>query len=102
MNSKFKINKKERIVIMNTKEVWQLNDEEFKEIEDLFEKKVALENLTKIVDADNQNLYDKFIKDYGKTVHQFDSWWDKMARKYEWEGKNWWLDFETKKIMTNQ
>lgn len=86
---------------MNIKEVWQLNDDEFKEIEDLFEKKIALENLTKIIDADNQKLYDKLIKDYGKTIHQFDLWWDNMAKKYRWEGKNWWLDFETKKIMTN-
>lgn len=87
---------------MNAREVWQLNDDEFKEIEDLFEKKIALENLTKIIDADNQKLYDKLIKDYGKTVHDFDSWWDKMSRKYDWEGGNLWLDFETKKIMTNQ
>lgn len=87
---------------MNTKEVWQLNDEEFKEIEDLFEKKIALENLTKIVDAKNQELYDKLIKDYGRTVHLFNTWWDKMSKKHDWEGRNWWLDFDTKKIMTNR
>ncbi|CAK7010969.1 CXXX repeat peptide modification system protein [Tissierella sp.] len=87
---------------MNTKEVWQLNDDEFKEIEDLFEKKIALENLIKIVDADSQKLYDKLINDYGKTVHHFDSWWNEMSKKYDWEGKNWWLDFKTKKIMMNQ
>ena len=87
---------------MGMKEVWQLNDDEFKEIEDLFEKKIALENLTKIIDADNQKLYDKLIKDYGKAVHQFDFWWEKMSKKYDWEEKNWWLDFETKKIMANQ
>ena len=58
---------------MKAKEVYKLNDDEFKEIEDLFEKKIALENLTKIIDADNQKLYDKLIKDYGKTIHQFDS-----------------------------
>jgi CXXX repeat modification system protein len=90
------------IMIMDMKEVWQLNDDEFKEIEDLFEKKIALENLTKIIDADNQKLYDKLIKDYGKAVHQFDFWWEKMSKKYDWKGKNWWLDFETKKIMANQ
>lgn len=86
---------------MNAKEVWKLNDEEFKEIEDLFEKKIALENLTRIVDADNKKLYDKLIKDYGKTVHQFNAWWDNMAKRYKWDGRNWWLDFETRKIMTN-
>ena len=84
------------------REVWELNEAEFKEIEDLFEKKIALENLTKIIDTNNQELYDKLIKDYGKTVHQFDSWWNEMSRKYHWEGSNWWLDFETKKIMTNK
>lgn len=86
---------------MGIKEVWKLNNQEFQEIEDLFEKKIALENLTKIIDGDNQKLYDKLIKDYGKTVRQFDSWWDNMAKKYDWEGSGWWLDFETKKIMAN-
>jgi CXXX repeat modification system protein len=86
---------------MSTKEIWQLNDEEFKEIEDLFEKKLALENLSKIIDADNQKLYDKLITDYGKTVHQFNSWWDIMSKKYNRESQNWWLDFKSKKIMAN-
>ncbi|WP_374041660.1 CXXX repeat peptide modification system protein [Tissierella carlieri] len=68
--------------------MWKLNGEEFKEIEDLFEKKIALKNLTKIVDADNQKLYDKLIKYYGKTVHQFNFWWDNMVKKYNWEMNN--------------
>lgn len=88
-------------MMINTKEVWQLNDNEFREIEDLFEKKLALENLTKIVSTDNQMLYDKLIKDYGKTIHLFNDWWSRMSQKYRWEGQNWWLDFDTKKIMSN-
>lgn len=86
---------------MNAKEVWKLNEEDFKKIQDLYEKKLSLENLVKIIDADNQNLYDKLIADYGKTINQFNLWWNTMSIKNNWEGKDWWLDFETKKIMTN-
>ena len=86
---------------MNTKEVCQLSDNEFKEIEDLFEKKLALENLAKIIKADNQSLYDKLISDYGSTVHKFNTWWETMGKKYNFIEKNLWVDFDTKKIMAN-
>lgn len=71
-------------------------------IKDLFEKNIALENLAKIVDADNQKLYNKLIKDYSKAVHHLESRWNKISRKYDWEGENWWLGFEARKTITNQ
>lgn len=82
------------------REVWQLNDEDYKEIEDLFEKKIALENLSKIIDPSNNDLYEKMIKDYGSTVRTFDNWWNIMKEKHQWTAINMWLDFQTKKIMT--
>lgn len=82
------------------KEVWLLTDVEFKEIEDLFERKLALENLTKVVDPSNEALYEKLVKDYGMTVKRFEGWWSIMKNKYNWPGQNWWLDFNTMKIMT--
>lgn len=80
-------------------EVWKLSEEEYREIEDLFEKKVALENLAKILDPDNERLYEKLIKDYGRAVRQFENWWTEMGKKHQWKGSEWWLDFETKTIM---
>ncbi|MDO4799909.1 MAG: CXXX repeat peptide modification system protein [Bacillota bacterium] len=82
--------------------VWKLTEEEYIEIESLFERKIALENLAKIVDSENTALYEKMIADYGRTLRQFNEWWKIMSQKYSWSGKNWWLDFETKEIKTNE
>ena len=43
----------------------------------------------------------KLIKDYGKTIHQFNDWWNTMSKKYNWTGMNWWVDFETRQVLTN-
>ena len=86
---------------MSEKVVGELSNEEFREIEDLFERKLALENITKIIDVEDNKLYEKLIKDYGETVRKFKNWWNVMSKKYNWEGTNWRVDFETKQILTN-
>lgn len=86
----------------SVKEVWQLNDIDYKEIEGLYERKVALENLSKIINPNEDIMYEKLIKDYGKTCREFDEWWKVKGQEYKWEGQHWWLDFNTKKIMTNE
>ena len=89
------INKEEG---MDKKIIWDLSEEEFKEIEDLFERKLALENLRKIIDYDDEKIYDKFIKDYGKAIRLFEQWWSTMSKKHNWQGENWYVDFETKQV----
>lgn len=93
--------KREELKKMNVKEICQLNDDECKEIEDLYEKKIALENLTKIIDLSNPAIYEKMTTEYGSTIHKFNSWWNKMSKKYDFTGENFWVDFENKKIMLN-
>lgn len=86
---------------MERKIVWTLTESECKEIEDLFEKKNAYENLIKIVDADNEKIYKKLISDYASTVSSFNKWWNDYSKKYNWEGENWVVDFEAKQILSD-
>lgn len=81
------------------KVVWTLLDEEKNEILNLYERKIALENLSKIVNPENEKLYNKFITDYGKALSEFQSWWNRTSKKYQWEGSSWRIDFDTNEVI---
>lgn len=81
--------------------VGQVSPEEKDEIQALFERRNGLNELAKIVTADNVELYEKLVKDLGETGTKFQSWWDRMAAKYQWEsvdGGNWEINFDTCEI----
>ena len=81
--------------------VGQVTEEEKNEIQTLFERRNGLNELAKIVTADNQDLYEKLVKDMGETGTKFQNWWDRMAQKYQWESAengNWEINFETCEI----
>lgn len=81
--------------------VGQVTSEEKNEIQTLFERRNGLNELAKIVTADNQDLYEKLVKDMGETGTKFQQWWDTMAQKYQWESSengNWEINFETCEI----
>ena len=83
------------------KVVGQVTGEEKNEIQTLFERRNGLNELAKIVTADNTELYEKLVKDMGETSSKFQSWWDTMAQKYQWESAengNWEINFETCEI----
>ena len=83
------------------KVVGQVTVEEKNEIQTLFERRNGLNELAKIVTADNTELYEKLVKDMGETSSKFQSWWDTMAQKYQWESAengNWEINFETCEI----
>ena len=83
------------------KKVGQVTPEEKEEILRLLERRNGLSELAKIVTADNDELYEKLVKDMGDTSTKFQSWWDRMATKYQWEsidGGNWEINFETCEI----
>lgn len=84
---------------MENKVVWELTDEKCNEIQDLFEKRLALENLIKIVDVNNYELYDKIIKDYGRVLREFQEWWNLNSKEYNWNGENWYVDFQKKQVL---
>ena len=69
------------------KVVGQVTPEESAEIQALFERKNGLAELAKIINADNNDLYEKLVKDMGETSSKFQQWWDEKALQYGWEQK---------------
>lgn len=87
---------------MKKKVVGQVTVEEKNEIQALFERRNGLNELAKIVTADNSELYERLVKDMGETGTKFQNWWDRMAGKYQWESEengNWEINFETNEII---
>lgn len=87
--------------------IGQVTTDEKNEIQQLFERRNGLNELAKIVTADNVELYEKLVKDMGETGTRFQNWWDRMAEKYRWEseeGGNWEINFDTREIylVTNE
>lgn len=83
---------------MTNKLVGQVTPEERNEIQTLFERRNGLNELSQILTAENEALYEKLVKDLGETGSKFQNWWNRMAEKYNWEsveGGNWEIDFET-------
>ena len=83
------------------KVVGQVTVEEKNEIQTLFERRNGLNELAKILTADNTEVYEKLVKDMGETSSKFQSWWDTLAQKYQWESAengNWEINFETCEI----
>lgn len=86
---------------MTKKTVGQVTEEEKNEILQLFERRNGLNELAKILTPDNDTLYQKLVKDLGETGIKFQSWWDRMAAKYQWEGSengHWEINFDTCEI----
>ncbi len=83
------------------KEVGHVTSEEAKVIRSLFERRNGLTELAKILPADNNDLYEKLIKDIAITAANFQQWWDSTSAHYGWESAengNWEIDFQTNKI----
>ncbi len=81
--------------------IGSVSPEECKEIRVLFERKNGLAELAQIITVDNNDLYEKVVKDMGETTTKFQKWWDTMAQKYSWEsviGGNWEIDFDSCEI----
>ena len=87
--------------MVTRKIVGQVTVEEKNEIQTLFERRNGLNELAKIVTADNTELYEKLVKDMGETGTKFQNWWDRMSQKYQWESSengNWEINFDSCEI----
>lgn len=83
------------------KKVGQVTQEEKNEIQALFERRNGLNELAKILTADNVDLYERLVKDMGETSTKFQDWWNRMSQKYNWissDNGNWQIDFDTCEI----
>ena len=81
--------------------VGQVTPEEKNEIQHLFERRNGLNELAKILTADNTELYEKLVKDIGETGTKFQNWWDRMSVKYKWESAengNLEINFDTNEV----
>ena len=86
---------------MTNKLVGQVTPEERNEIQTLFERRNGLNELSQILTAENEALYEKLVKDLGETGAKFQNWWNRMGEKYNWEsaeGGNWEINFDTCEI----
>lgn len=86
---------------MTKKTIGKVTEEEKNEILQLFERRNGLNELAKILTADNTELYEKLVKDLGETGSKFQNWWDRMAAKYHWEAAengHWEINFDTCEI----
>ncbi len=82
------------------KEVGTLTKEESRNLEELLEKKIALENLLKIL-SDSQEVYKKVDRDYKNIAEEYEKWWRDTLDKYIWESTDnsfWSIDFKSKKV----
>lgn len=81
--------------------VGQVSESERDEIRQLFERRNGLNELAKILTADNQDLYEKLIADLGETSTKFQNWWDSHSAKYQWQSVDnghWEIDFASCRI----
>lgn len=79
----------------------QVTAAERDEIQRLFERRNGLNELAKILTAENAELYERLVTDMGETGTKFQQWWDTMAAQYNWESApngNWEINFETCEI----
>ncbi len=86
------------------KRVGQVTVEEKNQIQQLFERRNGLTELSKVLTADNTELYERLVKDMDETTSKFQGGWNAMAAKYNWEGAdygNWEINFETCEIFLN-
>ena len=86
---------------MNKKIVGQVTPVEKNEIQTLFERRNGLNELAKILTPENDELYEKLVSDMGETGTKFQSWWNQMSEKYQWESSpdgNWEINFDTCEI----
>lgn len=87
---------------MSKKVVGSVTEEEKNAIQRLFERRNGLNELAKILSADNDELYERLVKDLGETGTKFQQWWDEMATKYQWEAAEngiWEINFQTNEIV---
>lgn len=86
---------------MTKKRIGSVTEEEKKEIQTIFERRNGLNELAKIISSDNDELYEKLVKDMGETETKFQGWWNTMSQKYQWESakeSHWEINFGTCEI----
>ncbi|MBO5800003.1 MAG: CXXX repeat peptide modification system protein [Paludibacteraceae bacterium] len=81
-----------------------VSEEEKNEIQLLFERKKALNELSCLISQEDE-LYSKLQEDKKETSEKYQKWWTEMSQKYNWgngENSELFIDFESNKVYSNQ
>lgn len=84
------------------KTISRVTEEERDEIQSLFERRNGLNELAKIITPENDELYERLVKDLGETSSKFQDWWNRMSMQYQWESdeeSHWEINFDTCEIL---
>lgn len=69
------------------KKLGDITIEESKRVLELYEKKMAIDNLVKILDpVKEEKNYTRAVEEQKESNEQYDLWWTEMYDKYQWEG----------------
>ena len=80
--------------------VCKLTEAEVSAIRDIYEKKLALENLAKIMSpGENNAMYERLIADYGATMRQFNEWWDTTVAAHQLPPDAYTVDFRDSQLI---
>lgn len=80
--------------------ICKLTEEEVSAIRDIYEKKLALENLTKILSpSENNEMYERLVADYGATMRQFNEWWKAALAAHQLPQDEYFVDFRDNQLI---
>ena len=79
--------------------IYELTELEYKEIEELYDKKTAIEILFNSINEQSQ-LYERLLNDYNKIVKDYNQWWNRIIKKCKAEdyADRLFVDFEKKMV----
>lgn len=80
-----------------------LTESEKEEILELYEKKQAMENLSKIISKENDPLLFQTLKsDYLELVADYTAWWNQQSEKKGWEKGHLFVDFHSNEVIMTE
>jgi len=92
---------------MSRLRIGTVTEKEKKEIEKLYERKLALQEFILVLtnpeldDIEKNQLYEKVLADISQNKLAYEDWWHRTSQKYNWQGGEtgqWRIDFKTNEI----
>ena len=78
-----------------------ITEAERDEIQSIYYKKTAVQEVLPLIDPNNIELYDKAIEDLALADQAMAEWWQRISAHYGWnydENYGWRVDFFTKEL----
>ncbi len=82
-----------------SKMIGMIEPAEKAELNDIYEKRQALQNLLLIIEkSDTPSLFEQVENEIRELAGVYDQWWDKIDRKYGWEKGQVIINFATGEV----